>query len=99
VGGCGAARALDRGWEAVEAAVDGEQELRRSSGGAARSGRRRVVQMWVRERKRECTRGSRMYFKSRRGHSERELLLSSRQRAWQLGATTVTFEESMIWIN
>jgi hypothetical protein len=33
VGYCGAAGALHRGWEVVAAAVDGEQELRRRSGG------------------------------------------------------------------
>jgi hypothetical protein len=34
VGGSSATGALDRGWEAAEAADDGEQELRRSSGEA-----------------------------------------------------------------
>jgi hypothetical protein len=93
--GCGgAARALDRGWEAAEAAVDDEQELRRSSGWAARSGRRRAVQMWVRERKKECTGSSRMCFKSRRGHSEGELLLTSRRRAWQLKTTAARCGEA-----
>jgi hypothetical protein len=76
--GCGgAARALDRGWEATAAAVDDEQELRRSSGGAARSGRRRAVKMWVRECKRECTGSSRMCFKLRRRHGEREQVLAA----------------------
>jgi hypothetical protein len=77
VGGRGAAGALDRGWEAAEVAVNGEQELWRSSGGASRSGRRKAVQMWVRECKRECTGSSGMCFKSRRGHSERGQVLAS----------------------
>jgi hypothetical protein len=34
VGGGGATGALDRGWEVAEAADDGEQVLRRSSGKA-----------------------------------------------------------------
>jgi hypothetical protein len=70
VGGSNATGALDCGWEAAEVADDGEQELRRSSGGASRSGRRKAVQMWVRECKRECTGSSGMCFKSRRRHGE-----------------------------
>jgi hypothetical protein len=77
VGGRGAAGALDRGWETAEAAVNGEQELWRSSGGASRSGRRKAVQMWVRECKRECTGSSGMCFKLRREHSERGQVLAS----------------------
>jgi hypothetical protein len=45
VGGGGTAGALDRGSEAAEAAVDGEQELRRSSGRASRAGRRKATEM------------------------------------------------------
>jgi hypothetical protein len=56
VGRGDAARAMDRGWEAAEAAVDGE-----SVG------------------------SSRMYFKSRKRHSGRELLLASRRHTWRLG--------------
>jgi hypothetical protein len=37
VGGGGATRTLDRGREAAEAADDGEQELRRSSGESTRA--------------------------------------------------------------
>jgi hypothetical protein len=37
VGGRGAAGALDRGWEAAGAAVDGESRLRRSSGESTRA--------------------------------------------------------------
>jgi hypothetical protein len=34
VGGGGASKALDRGWEATEAAVDDEQELGKKEGSA-----------------------------------------------------------------
>jgi hypothetical protein len=37
VGGGGAAGALDRGWEAAGAAVDGEPRQRRSSGESTRA--------------------------------------------------------------
>jgi hypothetical protein len=70
VGGGGATGALDQGWEATEAADDGEQELRRSSDEASRSGRRKAMQMWVRECKRDCTGSLGMCFKSRRGHDK-----------------------------
>jgi hypothetical protein len=53
----------------VEAAVDGEQELRRSSGKASRTGRRRS-RMGVRECKSESVGSLGMYFKSRRRHGE-----------------------------
>jgi hypothetical protein len=36
-----------------------------------------AVEMWVRGRKRECIGSSRMRFKLRRGHSERELVLAA----------------------
>jgi hypothetical protein len=45
VGHGGAARALHRGWEAVAAAVDGEQELRQGSSELGSSGERKVVEM------------------------------------------------------
>jgi hypothetical protein len=45
VGGGGASRALDRGWEAAAAAVDGEQELRRRSGKVESSGKREEVRL------------------------------------------------------
>jgi hypothetical protein len=45
VGGGGASRALDRGWEAAEAAVDGKQELRRRSGEVESSGKEMAVEM------------------------------------------------------
>jgi hypothetical protein len=70
VGGGGATEALDQGWEAAEAAVDGEQELRRSSGKASCTGRRRRSRMGVRECKSESVGSSGMYLKSRRRHDE-----------------------------
>jgi hypothetical protein len=48
-------------------------EVRRSG----ELGQEKVVQMWVRECEREGTGSSRMCFKSRRGHSERELVLTA----------------------
>jgi hypothetical protein len=45
VGGGVATGALDQGWEVAEAANDGEQELRWSSGKASRSGRRKATEM------------------------------------------------------
>jgi hypothetical protein len=60
----------------AEAAVDGEQELRRSSGKASRTGRRRS-RMGVRECKSESVGSSGTYFKSRRRHGEREQVLAS----------------------
>jgi hypothetical protein len=69
--------ALDRGWEAAWAAVDGEQKLRRRSGEVRWLGKKMAVGMWVRECERECIGSSRMRFKLRRGHSERELVLAA----------------------
>jgi hypothetical protein len=77
VGGGGATGALDWGWEVAEAADDSVQELRRCSSGASRSGRRKAVQMWVCECKRECTGSLGMCFKSRRRHGKREQVLAS----------------------
>jgi hypothetical protein len=68
VGGGGASRALDRGWEAAEVAVDGKSGLRRGSDEVGCSGKGKTVQMWLRECKRECTGSSRTRFKSRRRH-------------------------------
>jgi hypothetical protein len=59
------------------AAVDGEQKLRRRSGGVRWSGKEMAVEMWVRECEREDTGSSRMRFKLRRGHNERELVLEA----------------------
>jgi hypothetical protein len=67
VSGDGATGALDQGWETAEAADDGEQELRRSSGGASCSGRRKAVEMQVRECKSEFMESSGTCFRSRRG--------------------------------
>jgi hypothetical protein len=65
-------------WEAAEAADDGGQELRRSSGEAWRSERRKRSRMGVRECKGESVGSLGTCFKSRRRHGERELLLASR---------------------
>jgi hypothetical protein len=72
VGGGDAAGVLDCEWEAAEAANDGEQELRWSSGGASRLGRRKTSRMGVRECKSESVGSSGMCFKSRWRHSEQE---------------------------
>jgi hypothetical protein len=50
VGHGGAARALDRGWEAAEAAVDGKPGLRRGSGEVGCSGKGKAVEMQAREK-------------------------------------------------
>jgi hypothetical protein len=77
VGDGDAVCALDRGGETAWAADDGGQRLRRRSGEVRWSGKEMAVGMWVRERKRECIGSSRMRFKLRRGHSERELVLAT----------------------
>jgi hypothetical protein len=77
VDGGGATGALDRGWEVVEAADDGEQELWWSSGKASRSGRRKRSKMGVCEWKSEFVGSLGMCFKSKRRHNGRELLLAS----------------------
>jgi hypothetical protein len=64
----GAAGALDPGWEAAAAAVDGEPRQRRGSGKVWSSGKRKAVEMQVRECKSEFVGNSRMYFKSRKRH-------------------------------
>jgi hypothetical protein len=80
----GAARAMDRGWEAAEAAVDGKPGLLQGSSEVGCSGKRKAVEMHVCERKSESVGSSRTYFKSRKRHG-RELLLASRRHAWRLG--------------
>jgi hypothetical protein len=85
VGRGGAGRALDWGWEAAEATVDGKPGLRRRSGEVGCSGKRKAVEMHVCERKSESVGSSRTYFKSRKRHGGRELLLASRRHAWRLG--------------
>jgi hypothetical protein len=70
--GCsGALGALDRGWEAAAAAVDGEQKLRRRCGEVWCSGEEMAVEMQMRESKRECVGSSRTCSGSsrRRGHA------------------------------
>jgi hypothetical protein len=89
VGGGDAAGVLDCGWEAAEAADDGEQELRRSSGGASCPGRRKRSKMGVRECKSESVGSLGTCFKSRRRHGEREQVLASsaaRMAAWATAA-------------
>jgi hypothetical protein len=85
VGRDGAARALDRGWEAAAVAVDGEQELRWGSSEVGSSGERKVVEMQACDGQSEFIGSSWMCFRSRRGHSAREQLLASRRHAWSLG--------------
>jgi hypothetical protein len=85
VGHGGAARALDRGWEAVALAVDGEPRQRQGSSEVGCSGKRKAVEMHVCERKSESVGSSRTYFKSRKRHGGREVLLASRRHAWRLG--------------
>jgi hypothetical protein len=77
VGDRGSAGALDRGWEAAEAAVDGEPRQRRGSGEVWSSGKRKAVEMQVRECKSEAVGNSRMCFKSRKRHGGQEQVLSS----------------------
>jgi hypothetical protein len=102
--GCGSVTgAPNRGWEAAEAADDGGQELRRSSGKAWRSERRKRSRMGVRECKSESVESSGMCFKLRRRHGERELLLASRraQGARDDGSVTWSGEEraSAGWVS
>jgi hypothetical protein len=82
VGGGNAAGVLDRGWEAAGVAVDSEQELRRSSGGASRKGRRKAMEMQVRECKSEFVKSSGMCFRSRRRHEQAGTAAGNRQDAW-----------------
>jgi hypothetical protein len=66
VGGGGASRALDRGWEVAAAAVNGEPRLRWGSGEVESSGRRKVGKICVCKCKSEFTRSSRICSGSRR---------------------------------
>jgi hypothetical protein len=72
------------------AVVDDEQKLRRRSGEARWSGMEMAVKRWVRERKRKCIGSSKMRFKWKRGHSERELVLAAGGerggRGWSSGS-------------
>jgi hypothetical protein len=89
VGGSDATGVLECGWEAAEAADDGEQELQRSSGGASCLGRRKRSKMGVHECKSESVGSSGTCFKSRRRHSEVEQVLASsaaRMVAWATAA-------------
>jgi hypothetical protein len=75
MGGGGASRALDRGWEAAAVAVDGEQELRRRSGGLESSRKREVSKMGVCKCKSKFTRSSRTCSGPEEGTVMREQLL------------------------
>jgi hypothetical protein len=68
VGHGGAAGALNRGWEAAEAAVDDEPRLRRGSGEVESLGKRKTVEMHVCEHKSESVGSSRTCSRSRRSH-------------------------------
>jgi hypothetical protein len=84
--GCGAALgALDRGWEAATAAVDGEQNLWRRSGEVESSGRGKAVQMWVWECKSGFMGNSRTCSGSRRRHGRESRSWRAQRRAWRLG--------------
>jgi hypothetical protein len=66
VGRGGALGALDQGWEAAAAAVDGEQKLRRRSGEVESLGKEMAVEMQMRESKSECVGSFRTCSGSRR---------------------------------
>jgi hypothetical protein len=66
VGHGGALGALDQGWEAAAAAVDGQQKLRQRSGEVWCSGEEMAVEMQMRESKREFVGSSRTCSGSRR---------------------------------
>jgi hypothetical protein len=68
VGRGGAVGALDRGWEAIAAAVDGEPWQRWGSGEVWSLGKRKAVEMHLCERKSESVGSSMTYFKSRKRH-------------------------------
>jgi hypothetical protein len=82
---CGAAGALDRGWEAAATAVDGEQELQRRSGEVESSGKREVSKMGVCKCKSKFTRSSRTCSGSRRRHGLAGAAAGDRRGAWRLG--------------
>jgi hypothetical protein len=86
VGGGSASRALDQGWEAAAAAVDGEPRLRRGSDEVESSGKRKVVEMHVCECKSESVGSSRMCSRARRRHGHAGADAGNRQEAWRLGA-------------
>jgi hypothetical protein len=94
VGGRGASRALDRGWEAAAAAVDGEPKLRRRSGEVESLGRRKVGKMGVCKCKSKFTRSSRTCSRSRRRHGCVGAAAGNRREAWRLGATAARCGEA-----
>jgi hypothetical protein len=87
VGGGGASRALDRGWEAAAAAVDRKPGLRRGSSEVESLGKRKAVKMHVCERKSESVGSSRTSSRSRRRHGRAGAAAGNRQEAWRLRAT------------
>jgi hypothetical protein len=86
VGGGGAARALDRGWEAAVVAVDGEPRQRRGSDEVWSSGKRKAVEMEVRECKSEFVESSGTCFRSKRGHGRVGTAAGNRRGAWHARA-------------
>jgi hypothetical protein len=84
--GCrGAARVLDRGWEAAAATIDGEPRLWWRSGAVESSGRRKVGKMGMCKCKSKFTRSSRTCSRSRRRHGYAGAAAGNRQEAWRLG--------------
>jgi hypothetical protein len=79
----GAVCALDRGWGAAVAAVDGEPKPRRRSGEVWWSEQGKVSEMSVCKCKSECARSSRMCSGYRRRCVASKL--ARRREAWQLG--------------
>jgi hypothetical protein len=85
VGRGGAAGALDRGWEAAEAAVDGKPGLRRGSGEVGCSGKGKGVEMQSRKSKSGFVGSSRTCSRSRRRHGRAGAAAGNRRDAWRLG--------------
>jgi hypothetical protein len=81
VGHGGAARALDRGWKAAEAAVDGKPRLRRGSGEVGCSGKGKAVEMQACESKSGFVGSSRTCLRSRRRHGHEGAATGNRREA------------------
>jgi hypothetical protein len=80
----GAARAMDRGWEAAEAAVDGKPRLRWGSGEVGCSGKGKAVEMQARKSKSGFVGSSRTCSRSRRRHGRAGAATGKRRDAWRL---------------
>jgi hypothetical protein len=93
VGRGGAAGALDRGWEAAEAAVDGKPGLRRGSGKVGCSGKGKAVEMQARKSKSGFVGSSRTCSRSRRRHDHVGAAAGNRGDAWRLGQRWRDVEE------